>query len=31
MLLGTAIVLLVERPVSPQLDRSLMSDDLSLQ
>ncbi len=31
MLLGTAIVLLVERPVSPQLDRSVAADDLSLQ
>ncbi len=31
MLLGTAIVLLTERPVSPQLDRSLTPADLSLQ
>ena len=31
MLLGTAIVLLVERPVSPQLDHSVAADDLSLQ
>ncbi len=31
LLLGTAIVLLVERPVSPQLDRSVAADDLSLQ
>jgi hypothetical protein len=31
MLLGTAIVFLVERPVQPQVDRSVMPDDLSLQ
>src|SRR3979409_870250 len=31
ILLGTAIVLLVERPARPQIDRSMTSDDLSLQ
>ena len=31
MLLGTAIVLLVERPAQPETDRSVTSDDLSLQ
>ena len=31
MLLGTAIVLLVERPAQPQIDGSVTSDDLSLQ
>src|SRR5450759_3568952 len=31
MLLGTAIVLLVERPAQPQADRSTAADDLSLQ
>jgi hypothetical protein len=31
LLLGTAIVLLVERPVSPQLERSAAADELSLQ
>jgi hypothetical protein len=31
MLLGTAVVLLVERPVALQADRSVNSDDLSLQ
>jgi hypothetical protein len=31
MLLGTAVVLLVERPAQPQADRSAMPDDLSLQ
>jgi hypothetical protein len=31
MLLGTAIVMLVERPVQPQTDRSASSGDLSLQ
>jgi hypothetical protein len=31
ILLGTAIVLLVERPARPQIDRSVTSDDLSLQ
>jgi hypothetical protein len=31
MLLGTAVVLLVERPVAQQADRSVSSDDLSLQ
>src|SRR6266404_4185647 len=31
MLLGTAVVLLVERPAQPQIDRSVTSDDLSLQ
>ena len=31
MLLGTAIVLLVERPAEPQPDRSVTADDLSLQ
>ena len=31
MLLGTAIVLLVERPAQPQVDRSVTSADLSLQ
>jgi hypothetical protein len=31
LLLGTAIVLLVERPAQPQIDRSVASDDLSLQ
>jgi hypothetical protein len=32
MLLGTAIVLLVERPAQPQIDRSVTSeDDLSRQ
>jgi len=31
MLLGTAIVLLVERPAQPQSDRSATSADLSLQ
>ena len=31
MLLGTAIVLLVERPAQPQVDRSTADDDLSLQ
>jgi hypothetical protein len=31
MLLGTAILLLVESPVEPQTDRSASADDLSLQ
>jgi hypothetical protein len=31
LLLGTAIVLLVERPAQPQNDRSVTSDALSLQ
>jgi hypothetical protein len=31
LLLGTAIVLLVERPAQPQTDRSMTSDALSLQ
>jgi hypothetical protein len=31
MLLGTAIVLLVERPAAPQTDRSVSADGLSLQ
>src|SRR5471032_2305002 len=31
LLLGTAIVLLVERPAQPQTDRSVTSDALSLQ
>jgi hypothetical protein len=31
MLLGTAVVLLVERPAQPQFDRGAMPDDLSLQ
>ena len=31
MLLGTAIVLVVERPAQPQADRSAAPDDLSLQ
>jgi hypothetical protein len=31
MLLGTAIVLLVERPAGPQPDRRVNADDLSLQ
>jgi hypothetical protein len=31
LLLGTAIVLLVERPAQPQIVRSVASDDLSLQ
>jgi hypothetical protein len=31
MLLGTAILLLVEPPVEPQTDRSASADDLSLQ
>ena len=31
MLLGTAILLLVEPPVEPQTDRSARADDLSLQ
>ena len=31
MLLGTAIVLLVERPAQPQVDRSVTANDLSLQ
>ena len=31
MLLGTAILLLVESPVEPQSDRSASADDLSLQ
>ncbi len=31
MLLGTAIVLLVERPAAPQADRSASADGLSLQ
>ena len=31
MLLGTAVVLLVERPAQPRIDRSVTSDDLSLQ
>ena len=31
MLLGTAIVLLVERPPQPQTDRSASAGDLSLQ
>jgi hypothetical protein len=31
MLLGTAIVLLVERPARPQIDGSVTLDDLSLQ
>ncbi len=31
MLLGTAIVLLVERPAEQEIDRSAASDDLSLQ
>jgi hypothetical protein len=31
LLIGTAIVLLVERPAQPQLDRSVASSDLSLQ
>jgi hypothetical protein len=31
MLLGTAIVLLVERPAQPQADRSTAADDLCLQ
>jgi hypothetical protein len=31
MLLGTAIVLLVERPAQPQIDGSVTSDDLSFQ
>jgi hypothetical protein len=31
LLLGTAIVLLVERPAQPQADRSTASSDLSLQ
>jgi hypothetical protein len=31
LLLGTAIVLLVERPAQPRIDRSVASDDLSLQ
>jgi hypothetical protein len=31
MLLGTAIVMLVERPVRPQTDRSASTEDLSLQ
>src|ERR1700716_3768249 len=31
MLLGTAVVLLVERPAEAQVERSMTSDDLSLQ
>jgi len=31
MLLGTAIVLLVERPAQPEVERDTASDDLSLQ
>jgi hypothetical protein len=31
MLLGTAIVMLVEPPVRPQTDRSASTEDLSLQ
>jgi len=31
LLLGTAIVLVVERPALPQTDRSMTSSDLSLQ
>ena len=31
MLLGTAVVLLIERPAQPQDDRSLATEDLSLQ
>jgi len=31
MLLGTAIVLLVERPPQPQIDRGVTANDLSLQ
>jgi hypothetical protein len=31
MLLGTAIVLLVERPAEPRLDRSVTADDLALE
>jgi hypothetical protein len=31
MLLGTAIVLLVERPAQPAIDRSAEASDLSLQ
>jgi hypothetical protein len=31
MLLGTAIVLLVERPAQPEVERDTVSDDLSLQ
>jgi len=31
MLLGTAIVLLLERPAEPQADRGVSADDLSLQ
>jgi hypothetical protein len=31
MLLGTAIVLLVERPAQAEVDRSMSADDLSLQ
>jgi hypothetical protein len=31
LLLGTAVVLLVERPAQPQIDRRVTLDDLSLQ
>jgi len=31
MLLGTAIVLVVERPAQPETERDTASDDLSLQ
>jgi len=31
LLLGTAIVLLVERPAKPEIDRDIAADDLSLQ